>query len=180
MGSDSMDAFVPDVLGPREEAFIVQRESVYMATVSESGWPYLQHRGGPRGFLCVLDPRTLAFADLRGNRQYLSTGNVMATGRVALFLMDYTNRARLKVLATAEVLSPEADAALTETVSARAARGRVERIFRLRVMAYDWNCPQHIPALYTEDDLRLAARLAREVRSEGPIPGPRRGRPPRP
>jgi predicted pyridoxine 5'-phosphate oxidase superfamily flavin-nucleotide-binding protein len=136
-----------------EAAFIATRDSFYLATVSETGWPYVQHRGGPPGFLKILDDRTLAFADYRGNRQYLSVGNLGASDRVCLFLMDYPRRARLKIYATAEIFAPE-----PPTPGYRALP---ERMIRLHLQAFDWNCPQHITPRYTQAELApLAERLA--------------------
>ncbi len=139
-----------------EAAFIADRDSFYMATVSETGWPYIQHRGGPRGFLQLVDDRTLAFADYRGNRQYISTGNLAADDRVCLFLMDYTRRARLKVYARVETLEPDDDPALTKLVTVPGYKAKVERVFRLRLEAFDWNCPQHITPRFAEEEVSKA------------------------
>ena len=147
-----------DRLGENEVAFIADRDSFYMATVSETGWPYVQHRGGPRGFLKVLDDRTLAFPDYRGNRQYISTGNLAADDRSCLFLMDYARRARLKVYAHVETLALDADPALTEEVVAPGYRAKPERIFRLHLVTFDWNCPQHIMPRFTEQQISEAIR----------------------
>jgi predicted pyridoxine 5'-phosphate oxidase superfamily flavin-nucleotide-binding protein len=146
-GRRAFDRFTAD-----EVLFIAERDSFYMASVSETGWPYVQHRGGPRGFLKVLDDRTLAFADYRGNRQYISTGNVLANDRVSLIMVDYVQRARLKLYAHAEVLTPDADPALTALVTVPGYKARIERIFRLRLAAFDWNCPQHITPRHTEEE----------------------------
>jgi predicted pyridoxine 5'-phosphate oxidase superfamily flavin-nucleotide-binding protein len=135
-----------------EVLFISERDSFYMASVSETGWPYVQHRGGPRGFLKVLDDQTLAFADYRGNRQYISTGNVLANNRVSLIMVDYAQRARLKLYAHAEILAPDAEPALLALVTVPGYRAKIERIFRLRLVAFDWNCPQHITPRYTEEE----------------------------
>ena len=148
-----------------EAAFIAERDSFYMATVSETGWPYVQHRGGAPGFLKVIDARTLAFADYRGNRQYISTGNLAANPRASLILVDYPNRARLKIYAEVEILSLDAEPELTRAVTQPEYRARLERIYRLRLAAFDWNCPQHITPRLTEravaDSLRpVTARLA--------------------
>jgi hypothetical protein len=145
-----------------EAAFIAERDSFYMATVSETGWPYVQHRGGPRGFLKVVDDRTLAFADYRGNRQYISTGNLAADDRACLFLMDYAGRARLKIYAHVEAVAPDADAALTQRVTVPGYKARLERIFRVRLEAFDWNCPQHITPRFTEQEVAEAVRPLRE------------------
>lgn len=145
-----------------EELFIAARDSFYIASVSETGWPYVQHRGGPPGFLNVIDERTLAFADYSGNRQYISTGNFAANGRACLFLMDYPRRTRLKIYAHAEVLALDAVPELTEKVSPQGYRARPERLFRLRLDAFDWNCPQHITPRFTEAEITEAIRPLRE------------------
>ncbi|KQX23579.1 MULTISPECIES: pyridoxamine 5'-phosphate oxidase family protein [unclassified Sphingomonas] len=137
----------------REMAFIAARDSFYMATVSETGWPYVQHRGGPRGFVKAIDDRTLAFADYRGNRQYISVGNVAADDRACLILVDYPRRARLKIYAHVEIVALDADPGLAALVGDPAGKGRPERIFRLRLEAFDWNCPQHITPRFTEAEL---------------------------
>lgn len=132
-----------DVLGPQEAAFISMRDSFYMATVSETGWPYVQHRGGPAGFLKVLDEKAIGFADFRGNRQYISVGNLKSNDRVSLFLMDYPNKARLKILGRARIV----DVSDEETLKRLALpeyRAQVERGMLIRVEAFDWNCSQHI------------------------------------
>ncbi len=137
-----------DQLGPDEAAFIAARDSFYLASVSETGWPYVQHRGGPPGFLVLLPDGRIAFADLRGNRQYLTLGNVAADGRVALFLMDYPNRRRLKLLGRMAVGAAD-DAALAplRTVA------RAERVMVINVEAFDWNCPQYITPRFTEAEI---------------------------
>lgn len=148
----------PDELGAREEAFIQRRDSFYMASVNSDGWPYIQHRGGPRGFLRVLDGRTLAFADLAGNRQLLTTGNVAANDRVALFLMDYPRRERLKIIGHAEVLATKDHPALAaELATDGVPTKKIERVFRLRVIGYDWNCPQYITPRFTAAEVAAAA-----------------------
>ncbi len=134
----------PAALGEEEIRFIRARDSFYIATVNEDGWPYIQHRGGPVGFLKVLDPRTLGFADFRGNRQLQTTGNLSANDKVALFLMDYTNRERLKILGHAEVLDPESHPDLAAQLTVPDYPGVVERLFVIRIAGSDWNCPQHI------------------------------------
>ena len=139
-----------------EAAFIADRDSFYMATVSETGWPYVQHRGGPRGLLKVVDQHTLAFADYRGNRQYISTGNLAANDRVCLFLMDYPRRARLKIYAHVETLGVEDDPALTALVTVPGYKAKLERIFRLRLETFDWNCQQHITPRFTEAEISQA------------------------
>jgi len=145
-----------------EIAFIAERDSFYLATVSETGWPYVQHRGGPRGFLKVVDDRTLAFGDYRGNRQYISTGNLAANERASLFLMDYAHRARLKIYAHIEAVALDADPALTALVTVPGYKAKLERIFRVRLEAFDWNCPQHITPRFTEEQVTEAVRPLRE------------------
>ena len=135
-----------DALGPEETEFIAARDSFYMATVSETGWPYIQHRGGRAGFLRVVDPHTLAFADYRGNRQLLSTGNVAANDRVSLFLMDYPRRERLKILGHARVT--DATSKFLERLVEPEARASVERLFFIDVVSFDWNCPKFITPRY--------------------------------
>lgn len=149
-----------------EAMFIADSDSFYMATVSETGWPYVQHRGGPRGFLKLIDDRTLAFADYRGNLQYITAGNLAADGRACLFLMDYRSRARLKIYAHAESLSLDKDPALTELVRPQAYRAKPERIVRLRLDAFDWNCPQHITPRFTEAEIGKAVHPLRERLSQ--------------
>jgi predicted pyridoxine 5'-phosphate oxidase superfamily flavin-nucleotide-binding protein len=139
-----------------EAAFIADRDSFYMATVSETGWPYVQHRGGPRGFLKLIDDRTLAFADYRGNRQYISTGNLAADDRACLFLMDYARRARLKIYARVETLGLDYAPDLTALVSMPEYKAKLERVFRLRLEAFDWNCQQHITPRFTEGEISEA------------------------
>jgi uncharacterized protein len=145
-----------------EASFVAERDSFYMATVSEDGWPYVQHRGGPRGFLKVVDEKTLAFADYRGNRQYISVGNVAANDRACLFLMDYPHRARMKIYVRVEVLAPDADPALTAAVADPAYPAKIERIFRLRLEAFDRNCSQHIVARFSEDEVGEAVKPLHE------------------
>jgi predicted pyridoxine 5'-phosphate oxidase superfamily flavin-nucleotide-binding protein len=145
-----------------EAAFIADRDSFYMATVSETGWPYVQHRGGPRGFLKLVDDRTLAFADYRGNRQYISTGNLAADDQACLFLMDYARRTRLKIYAHVETLELDADPALTELVTVPDYRAKLERIFRLHLVTFDWNCQQHITPRFNEQEVTAAVRPLRD------------------
>jgi predicted pyridoxine 5'-phosphate oxidase superfamily flavin-nucleotide-binding protein len=168
-----------DSLGDAEARFIAARDSFYIASVSETGWPYMQHRGGPKGFLRVADPKTLVFADFRGNRQLLSAGNVAANDRVALFLMDYPGRRRLKILGRARFLDPAAHPDLAAQAALPGSRARIERIVRIDVEAYDWNCPQHITPRYTADEVDAAmtplrdrvAALEKRLRDAGIDPG---------
>lgn len=143
----------PDRLSEQERDFIAARDSFYMATTSETGWPYLQHRGGAAGFVKVLDDRTLGFADYRGNRQYVSIGNLSADNRAALFFMDYPNRARLKLLGRIRVVNVGDDAALEVQLRDPTYKANVERFMLIDVEAFDWNCSQHITPRFTLDDV---------------------------
>lgn len=145
-----------DRIGPDEAAFIAARDSFYMATVSETGWPYMQHRGGPAGFVRVLDEGTLGFADFRGNKQYISVGNLLGDDRIALFFMDYANRARLKVLGRVKLVG-ESSPDLLERLVVPGYDAPVERGFVIGVEAFDWNCPQHITPRYTLEELKAVA-----------------------
>jgi uncharacterized protein len=139
-----------DPLTAEVAEFIARRDSFYMATVTSDGWPYLQHRGGPAGFLKVLDPQRMGFADFRGNRQLLSTGNLAGSDRVALFLMDYPHRERLKILGHARVLDARDQQDLVDRLAPTPElRGRIERLFLIDVISFDWNCPQYITPRYT-------------------------------
>ena len=146
---------VPDALGDDEIAFLAERDSFYMASIGESGWPYIQHRGGPTGFVRVLDDRTIGFADLRGNRQYISVGNIAGDDRVALIFVDYPHRARMKLLARAKVVTRADD---PDTFARVAGDAPAERVFVLRIEGLDWNCPQHITPRFTEDEVREMTR----------------------
>jgi hypothetical protein len=151
----AFDRFTPD-----EAAFIAARDSFYMATASETGWPYVQHRGGPRGFLKVVDEKTLAFADYRGNRQYISAGNLAADARAALILVDYPARARLKIYTHVEAVPIDSD--LAALVAEPDYKARPERVFVLRLAAFDWNCPLHITPRYTEAEIAAAMAPLRD------------------
>jgi predicted pyridoxine 5'-phosphate oxidase superfamily flavin-nucleotide-binding protein len=140
------------IMGANEMAFIGGRDSMYMATVSETGWPYMQHRGGPAGFVKVLDEKTLGLPDFRGNRQYVSVGNLMNDDRVSLFFMDYANKVRLKMLGRVRIIA--AGDPLLEKLALPEYSARVERGFEIAVEAFDWNCPQHIPELYGVPDIQ--------------------------
>ena len=143
-------------LGEDETAFLAARDSLYMASVSETGWPYLQHRGGPPGFLKVLDERTLGFADFRGNRQYVSLGNLKGDDRVALFLMDYPNRRRLKVLGHAREVDAVDEPELVAKLADPGYGAVVERGIVITLEGFDWNCSQHITPRFTEPEVRAA------------------------
>lgn len=142
------------VLGDAEADFIESRDGFYMATVSETGRPYVQFRGGPRGFLKLLDERTLGYADFRGNLQYISVGNLRANSKAALFLMDYANQRRLKLMAGVEIFEAAARPDLTEKLGSAEYKAKVERAVILNIEAFEWNCPQHITPRYTLDEVR--------------------------
>jgi predicted pyridoxine 5'-phosphate oxidase superfamily flavin-nucleotide-binding protein len=159
-----------DRLGPNEVEFIGQRDSFYIASEGENGWPYMQHRGGPKGFLTVIDGRTVAFADFSGNKQYISAGNVTRNDKVSLFLMDYPHQTRLKILGHSEITDAKANPALAKAVELPGYVAQVERIFRIRVAAFDWNCPQHITPRFTQEELQESMepllRQLRELKAE--------------
>jgi predicted pyridoxine 5'-phosphate oxidase superfamily flavin-nucleotide-binding protein len=156
-----------DALGDAEAAFIAERDSFYMATVSETGWPYVQHRGGPPGFLKVLGTKRLAFADFRGNTQLISAGNAEANDRVSLILMDYRHRQRLKLLGRIRFEEVgRANAGIVKAVQLPQYRSRVERVGVIEVEAFDWNCPQHITPRYTEAEIGAAVAPLRRRLAE--------------
>ncbi|MBI1173483.1 pyridoxamine 5-phosphate oxidase [bacterium] len=163
-------------LSPEEVAFIRTRDCFFMASVSETGWPYLQHRGGPGGFLHVLDDRRLAFVDYCGNRQYITTGNVAGNDRVALLLMDFAKRRRLKLFGRMQAVALEDNRALTESLIDPAYvalhDATVERAFVITVEAFDWNCPQHIQPRFTEAEIRAAFARHGVAAPCGPGPMP--------
>ena len=144
-----------DELGPVERKFIEARDGFYVASVNTDGWPYVQFRGGPAGFLKALDSKTLGFADFRGNRQYITTGNVREDDRVALFFMDYANQARLKLSAHAEIVTAEERPELFAALVPEDYPAVVERLVLYHVVAFDWNCPQHITPRFTADEWAL-------------------------
>jgi len=168
-GSRDAYARLPDVLpevgglGEREAAFLKGTDGVFLASVNADGWPYVQHRGGPRGFIRVLSPTRLAFADFRGNRQYVSIGNVAGDNRVAMIVMDYANRRRLKLFGRMRFEPIEnADPELKTAAELPNCRARVERIATIDVEAFDWNCPQHITPRFTIDEIETTMRPLRE------------------
>jgi predicted pyridoxine 5'-phosphate oxidase superfamily flavin-nucleotide-binding protein len=142
------------ILTDAEIDFIEQRDGFYLATGGEGGQPYIQFRGGRRGFLKILDEQTLGFADFRGNLQYISAGNLRSNGKVALFLMDYANRQRLKILAEAEVKDAAEVPELIEKLRDENYEAKIERAIILHVKAFDWNCPQHITPRYTMEEVK--------------------------
>lgn len=156
-------------LGPHESEFLAAADSFFLATVGETGWPYVQHRGGPRGFLRVLSPTRLAFPDYAGNRQYVSAGNVAKDDRVSLIVMDWAHQRRLKFLGHL-LYTPAtgADATLQAAVATPGYRGRIERIGEIEVAAFDWNCPSHITPRFTLDEMDSAMRTRQR---QTPAPG---------
>jgi uncharacterized protein len=144
------------LMGQREADFIGARDSFYMASVSETGWPYVQHRGGPAGFVKVIDQRTFGFADFRGNRQYVSVGNVTTDNRVSLFFMDYAHKKRLKLLGRVSLIDSSDDTILKH-LELPDYRAHIERAFVIKVEAFDWNCPQHITQRFSLAEVEAAA-----------------------
>lgn len=167
-GSARAYAFSPDDeaiherLGEAEAAFIGARDSFYMATVSEAGWPYIQHRGGPPGFVRILNDSAFAFADFRGNRQFLSAGNSETNDHAAFFFMDYPNRRRLKLLGHVSFSDIRDDPALAAALALPGYRAVPERAVHVHVAAFDWNCPQHITPHFSEAEIAEAMSPMRE------------------
>jgi predicted pyridoxine 5'-phosphate oxidase superfamily flavin-nucleotide-binding protein len=141
-----------------ETTFLAQRDSFYWSTIGSNGWPYIQHRGGPKGFLKVIDDHTLAFADFAGNKQYITTGNLLTDDRVAFIFVDYPMQARLKILGHARALEGEASREWLARVQDANSSDRVERVFVIDIEAYDWNCPQHITPRYTQEEIESALK----------------------
>jgi ferredoxin-NADP reductase/predicted pyridoxine 5'-phosphate oxidase superfamily flavin-nucleotide-binding protein len=166
-----------DALGAAEIEFIHERDAFYQATVSETGWPYVQHRGGPPGFLKVLDARTIAYADFRGNVQYISVGNLQGNDRVSILLMDYANQRRLKILGRARLVDAGTDPALIARLHVQSPLtedARIERAVVIAVEGYDWNCPQHITPRFTRAEIEegiapLRAEIERLKGTQGGV-----------
>jgi uncharacterized protein len=155
----------PDALGENERQFIAARDSFYMSSIGANGWPYIQHRGGPVGFVKVLDERRLGIADFRGNRQYISVGNLADDNRAAFFFMDYPNRTRLKLLGRVRPVNLNETPDLHSALADPAYGAKIERGFIVDVEAFDWNCPQHITPRFTQREIapefaKLTARIA--------------------
>lgn len=140
-----------NIFGPKEVEFIAERDSFYIASVSETGWPYVQHRGGPIGFINILNQCTIGFTDFRGNKQYISAGNIKGDDRVSLFFMDYKNKRRLKMAGRVSLTD---DVDLINQMTIDGYKGKVERGFIIKIEAFDWNCPQHITPRYTKEDMQ--------------------------
>lgn len=155
-----------DVIDEDVRAFLAEADHAFVATVSETGWPYVQHRGGPRGFLRVVGPSRIAFADFRGNRQFVSAGNVSHDSRASMILVDWPRRRRLKLAGRlAFTAADEADRDLVDAVALPGYPARIERVATFDLEAWDWNCPQHIVPRYTPDEVErivgpLEARIA--------------------
>jgi len=153
-----------DELSEFETEFIEARDSFYQATISENGWPYVQHRGGPAGFLRVLDKQTIGYADFSGNKQYLSVGNLNANPRISLILMDYANRRRLKLWGTVRIVHESEDPEIIARLEVPSYRARVERGIIIHIEAIEWNCPQHITRRYSQSELeRIVKPLIEEI-----------------
>ncbi|MEO7767825.1 MAG: pyridoxamine 5'-phosphate oxidase family protein, partial [Ferruginibacter sp.] len=161
-----------DGLTQNEIDFITQRDSFYMASIGEKGFPYIQHRGGPKGFLKVLDAKRLGFIDFKGNMQYITVGNLATNSNVALIMVDYPARARLKIFAKTSIIELKDDPSLFELLNMDQYKFRPERIMVLDIEAYDWNCPQHITPRYTAEEIdqafapqrNLIAQLEAEIK----------------
>jgi len=143
----------------REISMIEARDSFYMATVGENGWPYVQFRGGPKGFLKVIDQETIGYADFKGNMQYISTGNINATKKAALILLDYPTKRRLKIWAESEILDPDKHPELRDNLIVEGYDAVIERLVVFYIKAFDWNCPQHINPRYTLEELEQLNQL---------------------
>jgi len=152
-----------------EKAFITERDSFYQATVSQSGWPYVQHRGGPAGFLKILDEQTIGYADFSGNRQYISVGNLRGDDRVSLLLMDYPGRQRLKIWGRARVVDERSEPALLSKLEPTDFRGPVERGIVIRVEAFDWNCPKYITPRYSQREVEALLEQTRPQQQTNPV-----------
>ncbi len=154
----------PDRLGDKEAEFIAARDSFYLATVTPDGWPYMQHRGGPAGFLKLLPGNRLGFADYRGNRQHVTTTNLIAEPRLSLFLTDYPNRRRLKILGRGRVVMADEDPELLSALMPDGYRAVAERAYLVDVVGFDWNCPQHITPRFSEAEIAAGIKpLADEI-----------------
>jgi predicted pyridoxine 5'-phosphate oxidase superfamily flavin-nucleotide-binding protein len=153
-------------LTENEIGFISQRDSFYTATIGETGWPYIQHRGGPVGFLKVLSKNQIGFADFSGNRQYITVGNVTTNPRIAMILVDYPNRERLKILGKVKLINLEEDPALIGRLTPEDYGAKVERGFLINIEGFDWNCPQHITPRWTADEIKKAVLPLQEKIAE--------------
>jgi len=153
-------------LGPDEAAFLEAQDHFFMATVSQSGWPYVQHRGGPPGFIQILNATHFAFPDFRGNRQYISLGNLKGDDRAAFFFIDYPHKARLKALGHMSVRTTEEAPEIIERFAALNYKAAIERVFVVEIAGLDWNCPQHITPRFTAADLQPLADKVKALEAE--------------
>jgi predicted pyridoxine 5'-phosphate oxidase superfamily flavin-nucleotide-binding protein len=154
----------PDPLNATEREFLAEQDGFYLATVSETGWPYVQYRGGPAGFLHVIDDHTVGWADFRGNLQYISTGNLAGDDRVAIIVMDYAHRRRLKLFGRAHVIAAEDRRELFDALTDPSYDAKVQRAVLITIEAFDWNCPQHITPRFTAIQIEThAAALNRQL-----------------
>lgn len=154
-GYDRMEKFgVVDGLSENEISFIKDRNSFYLASFGENKFPYIQHRGGPKGFLKVLDSKRLGFIDFSGNKQYISVGNMETNKNVSLIMLDYPAKARLKIFATAEIVELNDEPELYGLLDLNDYKFRPERMMVFNIEAYDWNCPQHITPRYTVEEIK--------------------------
>jgi len=166
-GYDRMEKFgVVDGLTDNEINFIEDRDSFYMASIGGNEFPYIQHRGGPKGFLKVLDSKQLGFIDFTGNKQYISTGNIATNKNVSLIMLDYPSKARLKIYAKAEVVELIDEPELYESLDLNDYKFRPERMIVFHIEAYDWNCPQHITTRYTIDEINQAFLPQQEYKTK--------------
>lgn len=152
-----------DGLTDNEIDFIEQQNSFYMASIGENKFPYIQHRGGPKGFVKVMDAKRIGFIDFKGNMQYISVGNIATNNNVALIMVDYPSRTRLKILAKAEIVALKDDPSLYDALDLNEYKFKPERMMVLHVEAYDWNCPQHITPRYTFEEIQAAFAPQREL-----------------
>lgn len=156
-GYERMEKFnIVDGLTESEMAFIENRDSFYLASIGSNDFPYVQHRGGPKGFLKVLDSKRLGFIDFTGNKQYVSVGNMKTHNHVSLIMVDYPTRTRLKAFAKAEVIELKDNTELYQSLDLKEYKFRPERMMVFHIEAYDWNCPQHITPRYTVDEINEA------------------------
>jgi len=149
---ESGDRFV---LSPNEISFIEDKNSFYLSSVGEESWPYIQHRGGPKGFLKVINNTSLAMADFSGNAQYISTGNIISNNKTMLFLMDYPTKSRLKIWATSKIVKADENPELLASLEDKEYGARIERIIVFTIKAFDWNCNQHITQRFTRDEFEM-------------------------
>ena len=154
--------YAPQGLGPDEKEYLSETDTFYMASLGQTGWPYVQHRGGPKGFLKVIDNNTLAFADFRGNKQYINTGNLMTDNRVALILVDYPRQLRLKILGRVEIFEGEKAKDWLARVRDPDYKAVTERVYVIRIEAFDWNCQQHITPRFTVEEIRTVLQPIEE------------------